>query len=56
MSMNKEQAINEVARLRSFIESEVEWNFGRMTEAAHEALETVWKLEAEFKLPSSTPA
>jgi hypothetical protein len=54
--MNKEQAINEVTRLRKFIESEVEWNFGRMTEAAHLALEKVWKLEEEFKLPSSTPA
>jgi hypothetical protein len=54
--MNKEQAIQEIARLRSFIETEEDWNFGRMTEAAHLALEKVWKLEEEFNLPSSTPA
>lgn len=53
--MNKEQAIQEIARLRKLIEAEVEWNFGRMTETAHVALEKVWKLEEEFKLPSSTP-
>ena len=54
--MNKEQAIQEVARLHKLIDAEVEWNFGRMTDLAHEHLEKVWKLEEEFKLPSSTPA
>jgi hypothetical protein len=52
--MTKAEAITEVDCLRKLISEECEWNFGRMTEKAHEYLERVWKLEEEFDLPDSS--